>query len=82
MKTHTNIELRQYHPDLIIDAMLGAEIRLTDLSEEDEMDALCKMIRWASNTKTRILSLDFPTGCDAEQGNRRGLETQDSFYML
>ncbi|ORY99843.1 YjeF N-terminal domain-containing protein [Syncephalastrum racemosum] len=61
-------ELRQYQPDLIIDAMLGADIKLNDLSEEDEMDALCKMIRWASNTKARILSLDFPTGCDAEQG--------------
>ncbi|KAI8073861.1 YjeF N-terminal domain-containing protein [Gongronella butleri] len=55
--------------DLIVDAMLGAETKLSDLQEERSTYlSLGDMIQWANDDGAPILSVDFPSGMDAGTG--------------
>ncbi|ORX52451.1 YjeF N-terminal domain-like protein [Hesseltinella vesiculosa] len=56
--------------DMIIDAMLGAETKLTDLQDERSTYlSICDMMQWVNDQAAPVLSVDFPSGVDAGTGH-------------
>ncbi len=59
--------LQEIKPDLIIDALIGYSL------SGPPTGLIFKLIEWANEADTPILSLDIPTGLDATTGNTPGI---------
>lgn len=53
------------NPDLIIDGLIGYSLR------GDPKGRIADLIRWANNTRVPVLSIDVPSGFDAQTGRAR-----------
>lgn len=60
--------------DLIIDALMGSETSLQSLRGDYETrQQLWDSMDWANNNKAPVLSLDFPSGVNALEGNNKAI---------
>lgn len=68
--THARIvtvfDLKNEHPDVIIDAMIGYSLT------GKPRGVVLEMIQWANSRKALKISLDIPSGIDATTGDRPG----------
>ncbi|RCH83587.1 enhancer of mRNA decapping, partial [Rhizopus stolonifer] len=54
--------------DMVIDALLGIDDKLVDISDRPTYDIVCQSIDWANQQSRPILAVDFPSGMDASTG--------------
>jgi NAD(P)H-hydrate repair Nnr-like enzyme with NAD(P)H-hydrate epimerase domain len=60
--------------DIIIDALLGSQTTLADLrADREAFHTVTTAMDWANDNKAPVLSLDFPSGIDPLQGNRKNI---------
>ena len=57
---------KNFNPDLIIDALIGYNLKGATAG------AIKEMITWANSFKVKIISLDIPSGLDANTGMPHG----------
>ncbi|CAG8525228.1 6371_t:CDS:10, partial [Acaulospora morrowiae] len=55
--------------DLIVDALLGYQLTLRDIADENEKRLICDLMTWANLNKAPVLSLDMPSGINGNTGN-------------
>ncbi|CAJ0755594.1 17893_t:CDS:10 [Entrophospora sp. SA101] len=54
--------------DLIVDALLGYQLSLHDISNEYDKSLICDLMEWANINKAPVLSLDMPSGVNGNTG--------------
>ncbi|CAG8525729.1 2990_t:CDS:10, partial [Paraglomus occultum] len=54
--------------DLIVDALLGYQFTLRDITDDSDRRLICSLMEWANINKAPVLSLDMPSGVNGATG--------------
>ena len=54
--------------DLIVDALLGYQFTLRDVTDDNDRTLICNLMEWANINKAPVLSLDMPSGVNGDTG--------------